>query len=138
MDGGRRNGNSTAIDGLMAGTAMDDATATQWRWTAGGNGWQWTAIDGMMVTQQLWTRRRWTACWLDSNGRIDGNGRRWTAHRRRWTVGVAMDSNGQRDSQSMAMDSTAMDSEGLLDGDSTGMDDEERRECDGDGPRAQR
>ena len=27
MDGGRRNGNSTAIDGLMAGTAMDDATA---------------------------------------------------------------------------------------------------------------
>ena len=49
-----------------------------------------------------------------------------------------MDSNGQRDSHSMAMDSTAMDSEGLIDGDSTGMDDEERRECDGDGPRAQR
>jgi len=43
MDGGRRDGNSTAIDGLMAGTAMDDATATQWRWTADGNGWQLTA-----------------------------------------------------------------------------------------------
>jgi len=49
-----------------------------------------------------------------------------------------MDGNGRRDSHSMAMEPTAMDIEGLLDGDSTGMDDEERRECDGDGPQAQR
>jgi hypothetical protein len=40
MDGGRRDGNSTAIDGSMAGTAMDDATATQRRWTVDGNGRQ--------------------------------------------------------------------------------------------------
>ena len=94
-----------------------------WRWMArrqlDGDGWQWT------VQQRL-----------ECNGRIDGNGRRWTAHRRRWTVGVAMDSNGQRDSHSMAMDS--MDGEGLLDGDSTRMDNKEWRECDGDGPRVQR
>jgi hypothetical protein len=39
----------------------------------------------------------------------------------------------------MAMDSAAMDGEeGLLDGDSTRMDGKEQRECDGDGPRAQR
>jgi len=43
MDGGRRAGNSTAIDGLMAGTAMNDATATKWRWTVDGNGRQLTA-----------------------------------------------------------------------------------------------
>ena len=49
-----------------------------------------------------------------------------------------MDGNGRRDSHSMAMDSTAMDGKGLLDGDLTGMDDEEWRECNGDGPRAQR
>jgi hypothetical protein len=42
MDGGRRDGNSTAIDGLMAKTAMDDATATQRRWTVDGDGRQWT------------------------------------------------------------------------------------------------
>jgi hypothetical protein len=66
---------------------------------------------------------------MDANGRlIDGDG--W------W---MAMDANGQRDSHSpMAMDSTAMDGEGLLEDDSTRMDDKERRECDGDGPRAQR
>ena len=65
---------------------------------------------------------------MDADGRlIDGDGR--------W---MAMDGNGRRDSHSMAMDSTAMDGEGLLDGDSTGMDDQERCECDGDGPRAQR
>ena len=29
MDGGRRVGNSTAIDGLMARTAMDNATTTR-------------------------------------------------------------------------------------------------------------
>ena len=55
-------------------------------------GWQWMAIDGVMVTQWLWTRRQWMACWLDSNGRIDGNGRPWTANRRQWTV----DGNGQQ------------------------------------------
>jgi len=45
MDSGRRNGNSTAIDGLMlmAGTAMDDATATKQRWTVDDNGRQLTA-----------------------------------------------------------------------------------------------
>jgi hypothetical protein len=44
MDAGRRDGNSTAIDGLMAGTAMDDATATQRRWTVVvDNGRQLTA-----------------------------------------------------------------------------------------------
>ena len=65
---------------------------------------------------------------MDADGRpIDGDGR--------W---MAMDGNGRRDSHSMAMDSTAMDGKGLLDGDLTGMDDEEWRECNGDGPRAQR
>ncbi len=65
---------------------------------------------------------------MDADGRpIDGNGR--------W---MAMDGNGQHDSHSMAMDLTEMDDEGLLDGDSMGMDDEEWRECNGDGPRAQR
>ena len=64
---------------------------------------------------------------MDADGQlIDGDGR--------W---MAMDSNGQRDSHSMVMDLPAMDGEGLLKGDSTGMDEEERRECDGDGPRAQ-
>ena len=66
---------------------------------------------------------------MDANGRlIDGDGRL-----------MAMDGNhGRRDSHSMAMDLTAMDGDGLLNCDSTGMDDEERGECDGDGPRAQR
>jgi hypothetical protein len=52
-----------------------------------------------------------------------------------WT---AMDGNGWDDSHSMVMDSMAMDGEGLLNGDLTGMDNKERRECDGDGLRAQR
>ena len=75
----------------------------------------WTAMDRLMA--------------MDANGRlIDGNGR--------W---MAMDGNGWRDSHSpMAMNSTAMDGEGLLNGDSTRMDNEERHECNGNGPRAQR
>jgi len=74
LDGGWSDGNSTAIGGLMAGTAMDDATVTQQRCdrrldgrdsngrcngdsTAMDGGWQWMAFDGMMVTQRLWTQR---------------------------------------------------------------------------------
>jgi hypothetical protein len=65
---------------------------------------------------------------MDADGwLIDGDGR--------W---MAMDGNGRRYSHSMAMDLTAMDGKGLLDGDSMRMDDEERRECGGNGPRAQR
>jgi len=118
MDGGQRDGNLTAIDGLMAGTAMDDATVTQRRWTVDGNGRHvgvgWTAMDGLMAR--------------DAYGRlIDGDGR--------W---MAMDGNGWRDSHSpMVMDLTAMDSEGLLNGDSTRMDDAERHEWDSDRQRAQ-
>ncbi len=70
---------------------------------------------------------------MDSNGRIDGNGRLIDGDGR-WTK---MDGDGRRDGHSMAMDSMAMDSEGRLDGDSMGMDEEERREHNGDGPRAQ-
>jgi hypothetical protein len=40
MDGSM---DSTAIDGLMAGTAMDDAMATKWQWMVDGNGRQLTA-----------------------------------------------------------------------------------------------
>ena len=65
---------------------------------------------------------------MDADGRLINGDGRW----------MAMDGNGRRDSHSMAMDSTAMDDEGLLDGDSTGMDDEEWRECNGNGPQAQR
>ena len=43
MDGGGRDGNSTAIDGSMARSAMDDATETQPQYTVDGNGRQWTA-----------------------------------------------------------------------------------------------
>jgi len=42
MGGGWRDGNSTAIGGLMAGTAMDDAMATKGRWMVDGNGRQLT------------------------------------------------------------------------------------------------
>ncbi len=48
VDGGWRNGNLMAIDGSMARTAMDNATATQRQWTVDG-GWQWMArwqLDG--------------------------------------------------------------------------------------------
>ena len=119
MDGGRRGGNSTAIDGLMAGTAMDDATVTQRQWTVDGNGRHvgvgWTAMDGLMA--------------MDADGRLINGDGRW----------MAMDGNGRRDSHSSNGDGlTAMDSEGLLNGDSTRMDDEERHEWDSDGPRAQR
>jgi hypothetical protein len=58
MDGGRRDGNSTAIDGSMARTAMDGATATQRRMTVDGDGrrdgdstaMDSTAMDGAKVT----------------------------------------------------------------------------------------
>ena len=65
---------------------------------------------------------------MDADGRLINGDGRW----------MAMDGNGRRDSHSMVMDSTAMDGKGLLDGDSTGMDDEDWRECNGDGPQAQR
>ena len=114
---------------------MDNATATQRRWTVDGD------------------RRQWMAQWqlndngLDGSGRCDGNwwtamdgltvmGRNgWLIHGdRRW---MAMDCDGRCDGHSTAMDSTAMDGEGRLDGDQTWMDQVERHERDGDGLRAQ-
>ncbi len=64
---------------------------------------------------------------MDGNGWLIDDDGRW----------MAMDGDVRRNSHSTAMDLTAMDGEGLLDSDSTGMDEEERRERDGNGPRAQ-
>jgi len=105
MDGGqrKRNSNSTAIDGLMVTTAMDDAMATQRRWMVDGDGRQWTAqwrlngygLDGDVRCDGDW----WTAmdglAAMDRNGRlVDGDGRcdgnstamdGATATQRQWT-----------------------------------------------------
>ncbi len=53
---------ATAIDGSMARTAMDDATATQWQWrwmAMDGNGWRGgdlTAMDSTAVDME-WRER---------------------------------------------------------------------------------
>jgi hypothetical protein len=115
MEGGRRNGNLMAIDGLMARTAMDDATATQRKWMMDGNGQQLTAqwrlnsdgLDGGGWCDGDWWTKMDGLTAMGRNGRlIDSDG--W------WT---AINGDGRRGGHSTEKDLTAMDRKGRLDGD---------------------
>jgi len=86
------DGSSMGMDGGWQWTAMDGATATQWRWTRQ----QWTARDRSTVTRRGWTtRNRVSATAMDRER--NGDGQRWTV---RWQV----DGDGRCNGNSTARD----------------------------------
>jgi hypothetical protein len=58
MDVGWCNGNSTAMDGSMARTAMDDATVTQRQWTVDGDGRHWTVWWFNSPKKPTWSHKK--------------------------------------------------------------------------------